>query len=116
MVNFHGDTHGGMIFSHGDMAFAAVSNSHGQKTLAQTVAISFLKATKPGDRLVAEATEQRATGPIALYDITVRNERTGDLVAEKQDLVYREKEWFALPADRLEGSEHLCFHGFWRMI
>ncbi len=99
MVNFHGDTHGGVIFALGDMAFAAASNSHGQKAVALNVAINFLKATKSGDRLVGEAIEQTAAGPIALYDITVRNERTGDLVAKSQDLVYRKKEWFVPPDD-----------------
>jgi acyl-CoA thioesterase len=31
---------------------------------------------------------------VALYDITIKDERTGDLVAKSQDLVYRKKEWF----------------------
>ena len=94
MVNFHGDTHGGVVFSLGDMAFAAASNSHGQTAVALNVGINFLKATNAGDRLVAEAIEQTATGPMALYDITIRDDRTGDLVAKSQDLVYRKKEWF----------------------
>lgn len=94
MVNFHGITHGGVIFALGDMAFAAASNSRGQTAVALNVAINFLKATKPGDCLVAEAEEQHAAGPIALYDITIRDERTSQLVAKSQDLVYRKKEWF----------------------
>ena len=94
MVNFHGLTHGGVIFAIGDMAFAAASNSHGQTAVALNVGINFLKATTSGDRLIAEAEEQTATGPIALYDITIRDDRTGELVAKSQDLVYRKKEWF----------------------
>ena len=94
MVNFHGDTHGGVIFSLGDMAFAAAGNSHGQTAVALNVGINFLKATKPGDRLIAEAVEQKSTGPIALYDITIRDDRTGEMVAKSQDLAYRKKEWF----------------------
>jgi acyl-CoA thioesterase len=94
MLNFHGSTHGGVVFALGDMAFAAASNSHGQTAVALNVAINFLKATTAGDRLVAEAVEQSATGPVALYDITIRNDRTGALVAKSQDLVYRKKEWF----------------------
>jgi len=53
-----------------------------------------LKATTSGDLLIAEAEEQTVTGPIALYDITIRNDRTGELVAKSQDLVYRKKGWF----------------------
>jgi acyl-CoA thioesterase len=45
-------------------------------------------------RLVAEAVEQHAAGPTALYAINIRDARTGDLVASSQDLVYRKKEWF----------------------
>ena len=94
MVNFHGMTHGGVVFSLGDMAFAAASNSHGQTAVALNVGISFLKATKPGDRLIAEAKEQAASGPVVLYDIAVREENSGDLVAKSQNMVYRKKEWF----------------------
>jgi acyl-CoA thioesterase len=94
MLNFHGLTHGGVIFAMGDMAFAAASNSHGQTAVALNVGINFLKATKSGDRLVAEAEEKKSAGPIALYDITIRDDRSRDLVAKSQDLVYRKKEWF----------------------
>ncbi len=98
MLNFHGTTHGGVIFALGDMAFAAASNSHGQTAVALNVGINFLKASKSGDRLVAEAREQSASGPVALYDITIKDDRTGELVAKSQNLVYRKKEWF-VPRD-----------------
>ena len=62
-----------------DMAFAAASNSHGLMAVALNVSISFLKATKAGDKLVAEAKEKHAGGRVALYDITVRDEQTGCL-------------------------------------
>ncbi|MDZ7832837.1 MAG: hotdog fold thioesterase [Desulfobacterales bacterium] len=94
MLNFHGATHGGVIFALGDMAFAAASNSRGQTAVALNVGINFLKATGAGDHLVAEAVEQAAAGPTALYDISIRNAQTGELVAKSQDLVYRKKEWF----------------------
>jgi len=94
MLNFHGTTHGGVIFAIGDMAFAAACNSHGQTAVALNVGINFLKATNSGDRLIAEAEEQISSGPIALYDITIRDDRTGELVAKSQDLAYRKKEWF----------------------
>jgi len=94
MVNFHGITHGGVVFSLGDMAFAAASNSRGQTAVALNVTINFLKATQSGDRLIAEATELSNSGPTGLYDITIRDDRTGDIVAKSQDLVYRKKEWF----------------------
>ncbi|MBN1685682.1 MAG: hotdog fold thioesterase [Spirochaetales bacterium] len=94
MVNFHGFTHGGVIFSLADIAFGAASNSHGQTAVALNVGINFLKATTSGDRLIAQAEEQSATGPVALYDITIRDAATGVLVAKSENLVYRKKEWF----------------------
>jgi acyl-CoA thioesterase len=94
MANFHGMTHGGLIFTLGDLAFAAASNSHGQTAVALNVSISFLRASKPGDRLVAEAKEQHAGGPIALYEINVSNLETGEIIAKSQDMVYRKREWF----------------------
>ncbi len=94
MVNFHGMTHGGVVFSVSDIAFAAASNSHGEIRVALNVNIHFLKATRPGDRLIAEAKEQHVGGRTALYDITVIHEHTGALVAHSQDLVYRKREWF----------------------
>ena len=102
MVNFHGITHGGVIFSLGDIAFGAASNSYGQAAVALNVGINFLKATKSGDRLVAEAIEQSQSGPMALYEITIKDERTGKLVAKSQDLVYRKKEWFVPEANSSE--------------
>ena len=99
MTNFHGTTHGGVIFALSDMAFAAASNSHGLMAVALNVGISFLKASKPGDKLVAEAKEGHVGGRVALYDITVRDEQTGELVAKSQDLAYRKNERFVIPSD-----------------
>ena len=97
MLNFHGIAHGGVVFSLGDMAFAAASNSHGQSAVALNVNISFLKATQVGDQLVAEAKELKAGGRTALYDIIVTEQQSGELVAKSQAMVYRRKEWFVPP-------------------
>jgi len=98
MINFHGMTHGGLIFSLGDIAFAAASNSHGQTAVALNVDISFLSASAVGDELVAVAEEKHVGGRTALYDITVTNGQTGELVAKSQNLVYRKRDWF-VPED-----------------
>ncbi len=94
MTNFLGMTHGSVIFAVSDMAFGAASNSHGQTAVALNVDISFLKASKPGDQLVAEAKEVHGGGRMALYDIKVHNAQTGELIAKSQDLAYRTNEWF----------------------
>ena len=95
MLNFHGMTHGGLVFSLGDIAFAAASNSHGQTALALNVAVSFLRATGVGDHLVAEAKEVHLGGATALYDIVVTEKNSQQLVAKSQATVYRKRESFA---------------------
>ncbi|MEX1300482.1 MAG: hotdog fold thioesterase [Desulfotignum sp.] len=92
MTNFHGTTHGGVIFAISDMAFAAACNSHGRVAVALNVSICYLKPSFPGDRLVAEATEIHNGRRTSLYDITVTNEDTGALIARSQDQAYRKNE------------------------
>lgn len=97
MTNFHGMTHGGVIFALGDMAFAAAGNSRGQVAVALNVSICFLNPSKVGDRLVAEAKECHLGGRTGLYEITVVEATSGTLIARSQDLVYRKKSWFVAP-------------------
>jgi acyl-CoA thioesterase len=97
MTNFHGITHGGVVFALGDLAFAAASNSRGQVAVALNVSICFLNPSKAGDRLVAEAKERHLGGRTGLYEITVVEEGSGTLIARSQDLVYRKKKWFVAP-------------------
>jgi acyl-CoA thioesterase len=97
MVNFHGLAHGGVVFTLGDMAFAAAANSFGQTAVALNVAINFLKPSRAGDRLVAEACLCHEGGPTALYAVTIRDASTGELVAQSEDLAYRKKTWFVAP-------------------
>jgi len=97
MTNFHGMTHGGIIFALGDMAFAAAGNSRGQVAVALNVNICFLNPSKQGDHLVAEARECHLGGRTGLYEITVIEATTGKLIARSQDLVYRKKQWFVAP-------------------
>lgn len=92
MLNFHGTTHGGIIFGLGDIAFAAASNSHGTTAVALNVNISFLRATQVGDHLIAEANEINLGGATALYEITVTEKNSDQLIAKSQAMVYRKRE------------------------
>lgn len=91
MVNFHGITHGAAIFALVDVAFAAAGNSHGQVAVALDMSISFLAATQPGQRLVAEAHEEHLGRRTALYHMTVRDE-SGTLIASSHGTVYRKRD------------------------
>ena len=99
MTNFHGITHGGLVFALGDLAFAAASNSRGQVAVALNVNICFLNPSKVGDRLLAEARECHLGGRTGLYEITVVEENTGTVSARSQDLVYRKMQWFVAQED-----------------
>ncbi|HVV33476.1 MAG TPA: hydroxyphenylacetyl-CoA thioesterase PaaI [Vitreimonas sp.] len=81
MVNGHDITHGGMIFSLADSAFAYACNSRNETTVAQSATISFLAASKLGDVLVAEAQELSRAGRSGVYQIRVRTAE-GGVVAE----------------------------------
>lgn len=90
--NFHGSTHGGIIFSIGDIAFAAAGNSRGQFAVALNVDIGFMHPAQIGDTLIAEAKEISLNGPIGLYELTVRCD--GELIAQSQATIFRKKEYF----------------------
>jgi acyl-CoA thioesterase len=94
MINFHGTTHGGIIFTISDMAFAAACNSHGKMAVAMNVSICFLKPSYSGDHLVAEAKEEHNGKSTALYNIKIYNEKTGELVAISQDQAYKMNKLF----------------------
>jgi len=94
MINFHGTTHGGIIFAISDMAFAAACNSHGKMAVAMNVSICFLKPSYSGDHLVAEAKEEHNGKRTSLYNIKIYNKKTGELIAISQDQAYKMNQWF----------------------
>ncbi len=98
MTNFHGTTHGAVVFAVSDMAFAAACNSHGRVAVALNVSICFLRPSFAGDRLVAEAREVHNGRNTSLYDIQVFNEATGALIARSQDQAFRLDDWI-VPED-----------------
>ncbi len=82
MVNGHAVCHGGFIFTLADSAFAFACNSHGRHAVAQHCAVTFLAPGKLGMRLIAEAAERRRAERSGIYDVTVREEASGTVIAE----------------------------------
>lgn len=82
MVQGHGTAHGGMIFTLADSTFAFACNSYGPTTVAAHCDISFLRPTRIGDELVAEAVERERYGRNGIYDVAVRRAVDGVVVAE----------------------------------
>ena len=71
MLNGHGTTHGGMIFSLADTEFAWACNSRNVVSVAQAANISFVSPGKPGETLVAEAREETLAGRTGVYNVRV---------------------------------------------
>ena len=74
MLNGHATCHGGYIFMLADSAFAFACNSHNFNTVGAACTIDYLAPGRPGDVLVAEATEQALQGKTGVYDVTVRDQ------------------------------------------
>ncbi|MFL5788924.1 MAG: hydroxyphenylacetyl-CoA thioesterase PaaI [Flavisolibacter sp.] len=74
MLNGLGVIHGGITFSFADSAFAFACNNRNNLSLALDVTISFTKAVKPGDILIAEAKEMHNGKSTGVYLISVTNQ------------------------------------------
>jgi acyl-CoA thioesterase len=81
MINGHDICHGGYVVLLADSAFAFACNTYNQRTVAQGLDVTFLRAVRLGDVLVAVATERARQGRTGIYDVTVSREG-GEVVAE----------------------------------
>src|SRR6478752_9776161 len=81
MTNGFAITHGGLVFALADTAFAIACNEDDRVTVAAGADITFLKSTRAGQTLTAEAVRRTVSGRTGLYDVTVTDE-TGAVVAE----------------------------------
>lgn len=81
MLNGFAITHGGLVFTLADTAFAIACNEDERVTVAGGADITFLTSTTSGDRLTARAVRRVVSGRNGLYDVTVTDE-SGDVVAE----------------------------------
>ena len=94
MLNGFSIAHGGITYSLADSALAFASNSHGRKSVSVETSISHVEPVKEGDELIAEAEEVSLSNKIAVYHITVKNQK-GKVVALFKGTVYRTaKQWF----------------------
>jgi phenylacetic acid degradation protein PaaD len=81
MINGHDICHGGYVVLLADSAFAFACNTYNQRTVAQGLDVTFLRAVRLGDVLVAVATERARQGRTGIYDVTV-SRQGGEVVAE----------------------------------
>ncbi len=80
MINGFDVIHGGLTFALADTAFAFACNSHGEKMVAASAQIEFLRPAVAGDTLTAIAREDHRGRRSGYYSVDVRNQRD-ELVA-----------------------------------
>jgi len=88
MVNGFGTSHGGIVFSLADSAFAFETNASGRLSVAIDCTISYPAAVHPGDVLTAVAVEESSTNRLAFCVVTVRNQGAA-IVGHFRGTVYR---------------------------
>lgn len=70
----HGFVHGGVIFTLADAAFAYACNSRNEPNVALQCSISFTRAARAGQCLVAVADGRAGGTRTGVYDVTVTDE------------------------------------------
>lgn len=73
-INIAGFTHGGVLFSLADCAFAEAVNFGDKKAVAVQVSINYLRPTLEGDVLIAEATTISDGKTLALCSVIIKKE------------------------------------------
>jgi acyl-CoA thioesterase len=86
-TNALGFTHGGVIFSLADYAFAQACNYGENVAVAVQVSINFLNPSVVGDVLTAEATQVSEGKTTGLYQVNVRKD--DKLIALFTGLAYK---------------------------
>lgn len=88
MINGLKTVHGGVTFSFAESALAFSSNNTGNASVALNCMISFTKAVRLGDTLIAESILMADTRKTAVYDITITNQHK-IVVASFRGTVYK---------------------------
>ena len=90
MVNGLGVTHGGIVFSLADSAFAFACNTHGKVTVSIENSVTYPAPIHAGDVLTAVANEDASSGRLSYYRAEVTNQR-GEVVALFRGTAFKTK-------------------------
>lgn len=71
MLNGHGTTHGGYIYTLADSAFAFACNSYNERAVAAHCSISYIRPGRLGEKLMAVAREVSRAGRSGIYDVEI---------------------------------------------
>lgn len=94
MLNGFGVSHGGIVFSFADSAFAFASNTHGRIALAVDNHISYPHKINSGDTLIASANEIHLNHRFGIYEVIVTNQNDKKVALFKGTVYRTSKEHF----------------------
>ncbi|GED16144.1 PaaI family thioesterase [Aneurinibacillus migulanus] len=92
MVNAYGTVHGAVIYALADHAFSVACNAYGKTSLGVSTTIQFMESAKPGDKLVARATEVKRNYRTGFYRIDILHGQ--NLIATMEAVSYRKDHYF----------------------
>ncbi|MCM3676590.1 PaaI family thioesterase [Peribacillus simplex] len=92
MVNAFGTVHGAVIYAVADHVFSVACNAYGKTSLGLSTTIQFIESAKPGDKIVARATEVKRNYRAGFYRIDVMHEQ--NLIATMEAVSYRKDHYF----------------------
>ena len=92
MVNAHGTVHGAVMYALADHAFSVACNAYGKTSLGLSTTIHFVESAKPGDKIVARATELKRNYRTGFYRIDILHEQK--LIATMDAVSYRKDHYF----------------------
>jgi acyl-CoA thioesterase len=87
-LNANGVAQGGVLFTLADFVTGVASNSHGEMAVSISGHVNFLRGSRPGDILTAEAQERFLHKRLGNYQVNVTNQ-LGELIATLETTVYR---------------------------
>ena len=93
MTNGFKIAHGGITYSLADSALAFASNSHGRKSVSVETSISHTKQCLVGDVITAKAIEKSISNKIAIYEITITNQKDETVALFKGSVYRTSKDW-----------------------
>lgn len=92
MVNTFGTVHGAVVYALADHVFSVACNAYGKTSVGLSTTMHFMKAAKPGDKLVARSIEEKRNFRTGFYRIEVFHE--DDLIATMECVAYRIDQYF----------------------
>ena len=93
MTNGFKIAHGGITYSLAGSALAFASNSHGRKSVSVETSISHTKQCLVGDVITAKAIEKSISNKIAIYEITITNQKDETIALFKGTVYRTSKDW-----------------------